>query len=734
MWPKSGGQQAFSGFAQPHVLDRVVPQPMTNLPPFVPGVRGSQKQTFVAGPTHLESVGQTPDEPLQTKPPAEEALEEIQHNGRRDSYSPRSDGSGTAGTKARVSLPNTPSKASPNTKEIHAAQPKATEKSADNQVSAKAVPHPPYTAASEPARSAASHNRVSSAFTENEIKERRQAWAKIPMPLNRHRSRNFTPTKPSNGVIKDDDNSRVSKGDKREAYAVESEMSTPTQFVTFTPDTGSVYEQSPGKQVSPPYVQEDFSALSPTGPAGQETMAQENVTQDQAPSYVATKSSQTNKTGYKGEPDQTKVLNPIEQDTPLQGSDINRRPDNAQGTQSKGKGKGPKPKSKKKKPKHKMMSQGNQSSSQQIQISSSPLTHAPAQSLRNDSGSAHLGPSSTTVSKNQSFESFSPTKRHYEDSEQRSASGSSKRSKKDGNAQEIALQSQPSTLDESDSPDEDARGRKGFRVGRGGSLRMGKTRRPRAIMTVSALAEQPTDAQMSALSSDFAFQCQNFSASPGSPSLHGPDNSAMSRLNPKAQEFVSPSRVTLLDSQMPSGSNENETLGRPALDDAANRIQKEDQVIQEPSKSGINCLDVAPINESMLSARVDSVPKHRRALSEAVQKETSANDKEDVCQDQAKTPGKGPKRAKGKERATTLGAKKERADGAEETTQDSPRTPKQSSTKTRKPGLITDDWPSLPASRDRAPSKPQTPPIWGAKTKTVVENSDLEQGSPVTKG
>ncbi|KAM0417879.1 hypothetical protein ACHAPD_004225 [Fusarium lateritium] len=698
MWPKTGGQQAFSGFAQP----------MPRLPDFVSAVRSySQNQTFVPGPTHLETAGQAVDEPLQTKPPAEEALEDMHRNDRCGSYSPGSDGNGTTGTKARVSLPNTPSKASP--KEVHTTQPTAAEKVADNQASEGVVPRLTHTT-SVPGSSVTSHNWVPSVFTKNEIKERRQAWAKIPMPLNHRCSRNFTPTKPSSGPIKDGDNSRVSKGDKREMYAAESELSTPTKNVTFTPDTGSVYEQSPGKPVSPTCAPKDSSAPNSTGPTGQETIIEENEDRDRE---LATTSSQIGKTGCQSELDQTQALKPIEQDTQPEVFDTNRRLDNGQANQPKGKGKGPKSKSKKKKSKHKMMSQDHESNSHTLN------SHTATQASRGDSESTHHGLSSTIGPDNQPSESFSPTKRQHDDPEQRSASDLSKRSKKHGNNQEISH-------DESDSPDEDARGRKGFRVGRGGSLRMGKTRRPRAIMTVAALAEQPTDTQTPPPSSDFAFQCQSSSASTSSPSLHGPDNSAMSRLNPKAQEFVSPSRVTLNDKQITPETDGIENFDRLISEDETNRTRN---AIQEPLKSG---LGAAPTDDSMLSEVATSAPKHRRALSEAAQKETLANDKEGACQGHAKTPGKGPKRAKGKERAATLGARKETAEGTEDATQDSPRTPKQPVTKTRKPGLINDDWPSLPASRDRAPSKPQTPSIWGAKTKAAVENGGLEQGSPVT--
>ncbi|KAL3600531.1 hypothetical protein FPOAC2_04773 [Fusarium poae] len=706
MWPKSSGQQAFSGFVQPHTLNRpsVAPQLMTKLPDFVPAVHGyPQEQTFVPGSTHLETVGQTLGEPLQTKPPAEEALEDMHRNDLHGSYSPESDGNGTTGTKARVSLPNTPSKASPTTEEAHTRQPTATEKGADSQASVEVV-HPLTHTSSVPDSSATGHNRVPSVFTENEIKERRQAWAKIPMPLNRHRSRNFTPTKSSSGPVKDGDNWRVSKGDKREVYGAESELSTPTKNVTFTPDTGSVYEQSPQKPASPTCAQKDSIGKS-TGPAGQETTIEENVDQDRG---LATTSSQTGKNGCQSEPDQTQVLKHIEQDTPSKVSDTNRRSDNGQ-AQPKGKGKGPKSKSKKKKSKHKMMSQGHESNSH------TPHPHTTTQAPPGDSESTRHGLTPIIDLDNQPFESFSPTKRHYDDPEQHSASDLSKQSKNQGNTQQIPH-------DESDSPDEDARNRKGFRFGRGGSLRMGKIRR-HAIKTVPVPAEQSTDTQISLPSSDFAFQCQSDSASTASPSLHGPDNSATSRLNPKAQEFVSPP----MDKQTTPDSDGNESFDRLTSEDATNRTRN---AIQEPLKSG---LGAAPTDDSMLSAVATSVPKHQRALSEAAQKETLANDKEGACQDHTKTPGKGPKRGKGKERAATMGAKKEKTGGTGEATQDSPRTPKQPITKTRKPGLINDDWPPLSASRDRAPSKPQTPSVWGAKTKAVVENGDLEQGSPVTE-
>lgn len=711
IWPQGGGQQTFSGLAQSHAMNRpsVAPKPVTNPPHFVPNVHNPPQQ---------ENAGTLLYEPLQTKPPAEEALDEIHDHGQSGFCSPGSDGKKSSETKARVSLPSTPSKVSLKQEEPSEAQHDVTDKSMKSQTSESAVPRPPSASTSGPNRNEGNHGQVYSAFSENEIKERRQAWAKIPMPLNPRRSRNFTPPKTSSDTVEDDDRSRVSKSDKREVYAARSEMSTPTQIVTFTPDTGSVYEPSSEKPESPQHSQKDTSPPNPTISTERRAEALDNGNQDRA--QMSTGSSEASNIVCQTEPDQANVHNPGCKNVSPQGSDTNQRSNSVLGTQPKGRGKGLKTKSKKKKSKHKMVSQGNESGSQnpqQIRTSPEGLSR----------------PSSMKSTENRPRDSLSPTKRHYEDSEQRSTPGSSKRSKNHGNGEGLSIQPQHHLPDESDSPDEDARGRRGFRMGRGGSLRLGKTRRPRPILPESTLVGQFVDAQISPPSSDFAFQCQNVPA-PSSSSSNGPDNGAMSRLNPKAQEFVSPSRAPPPDTQVPIESSEDEPFQDPAPEDATNRTRKEDRASDELSRSGIDSVGASAIDESVPSEAAISTPSRRRALSEAIQQESPESDRGIVGQGQRKTSGKGSKRAKGKERAATLSAKIEKGEGAREPTQDSPRTPKQQNVKTKKPGLINDDWPSLPASRDRAPSKLQTPPIWGAKTKAVVESGDLEQGSPVAKG
>ncbi|KAJ4140097.1 hypothetical protein NW768_001450 [Fusarium equiseti] len=737
IWDKGGVQHEFATVSQPSIVNRssVPHQSTANMTHFVPRVHClPQNQHIVANDTYHYNVSTTPIEPLQTKPPAEEALGDNDDQNPRDEDSPRSDGSKAAGAKARVSLPNTPSKASIDPEEPPGAHPETIEKSTENQTGAEIESRPQP---SEPAPAMATHTRAPSVFTENEIKERRQAWAKIPMPLNPQRPKDLKLRNTNRGTVKNDDNSGASEDDRREAYATGSEMSTPIQTVAFTPETGSIYEQSSDQPASPRPVQKDPALTRSIGSVGLETATLKNDDRDEPLSaQTDTAYSPIGGAAQRHLPNQMKLSMPVEKDAPM--SDVhatNQQPEYAQETQTKGKGKGSKSKSKSKKKKsskQRMIAQGNESSSripQNDSFSPAQSTHIAPETYQNASISAHLGSLFRPVSENESFD-VSPTKRPHEEPEQQySTSGSFKRIKKQGDDPEASLQSQLPPLDEFDSPDEDARGRKGFRVGKGGSLRMGKTRRHRPVTIGSALTEQSKSVAMSPPSSNFAFQCQNASAYAGSSSLHDPDNSATSRLNPKAQEFVSPSRVTLFNAQVPVVFSEDEDFKKPALDDATNRIRKAGQIDQEPLKLEIGSVDASPIDVSTPSTIAPSTLKHRRALSEEAGKENHTSDKEAVCHTQAKTPGKGPKRAKGKERATALSAKTERNEGEKETTQNSPRTPKQHD-KTKKPGMINDDWPSLPVSRDRALSKPQTPPVWGTKTKTAEENGE---SPPITK-
>ncbi|KAM0356147.1 hypothetical protein ACHAPU_000542 [Fusarium lateritium] len=764
IWPKNGGQRALSGFVQPQTFGHAsaVRYPMTDFQQIVPGkpIRDST-QVHTPTTTHVEKYDTFVDEPLQTKPPAEEALDDIHHISQGVSGSPRSDGSKSTALKARVSLPNTPSKTS------HSRHDSPTTM-ADYQVpivkahlgrnstigldenlgsgrrnrgEADTVPRPKAMLASE-ATSNYTHSRVPSAFTEHEIKERRQAWAKISMPLYPRRPNSFTPTKPGSGNTKDA-NLGVIKVDKLETTAIGSDRSTtPTQNVTFTPDTGSVHEPSPDKSrdtISFERSQSSPSAVHSIVAGEERESAPEEPRQHgaQAPHNVAEFSETAIASlKFQGEhSSQVDAHKSNEQSVYLQEACPNSRPESPSGTQTKGRPTKTK-KSKKKKAKHTVLPQSNAlDHSTHQQTSSVPrFDHMVAPTSKASDRGDSFGPAPGSNFGSQQSGASTPIKRHHEELEQRSVSGCFKRSKKHESTHETVSgqsQLQQNSLDESDSPDGGARGRKGFRIGRGGSLRMTKQRRPRAIMPGSVLAEQHHEAQTPPPSSDFAFHCQSHSALAGSSGVRGADNTAISRLNPQAQEFVSPSRPAEFIKHLATEPSDNETSGSCTLGGSATHTPGQ---VGDNSKSvniGLTNTESPLCDDSVSSTMTDLTPKHRRARSEMVQQDTPQKGKGPVSQAEAKkTPAKNSKRGKGKERAATAGSKSEKVRNKHEITPDTPRTPKQQDTKVRNPGLINDDWPTLPAQRDRAQSKPQTPSIWGTKTQDTGESG---KGSPFTK-
>jgi hypothetical protein len=586
-----------------------------------------------------------------------------------------------------------------------------------------------------------SHHRAPSAFTEHEIKERQQAWAKISMPLNLHRPKSSTPTKPNNGNIKDE-NLKVPDSDKHEANVAGSDRSTtPTQNVTFTPDTGSVYEPSPEKPENKAPLQQARSSPADTRlivPATEQVISPDKTRQheNEAAQAIA-ESSLTGSPAHKdGQPSQTEEPNHDGQDISHHVTHSTSHPEDASSTQRKGRFV-KNNRSKKKKAKQILISQSNASDyniHQQTQPSSSaPRTEHMVPQISQLGGSEKtLSSAPTKQYESQESGLSSPIKRHHEDTELRSASGSFKRSKKDESIHvpdSGHSQIQQNPFDESDSPDEDARGRKGFRVGRGGSLRMSKQRRPRAIMPGSVLAQQHFETDAPPTSSDFAFQCKSHTAS-SSPGVRGADNGATSRLNPQAQEFISPSRPADFNKQLAVEPRDTETSGSCTPDGSATHTPKQ----EKSSKTGRRNTKAPLRDDFVISTMTDTTPKYRRALSELVQKDSLEKGKGQVSQKEAKkTPSKNSKRGKGKERAVTVSAKPEKIETKSEMTQDTPRTPEHQETKGKKPGLINEDWPTLPASRDRAQSKPQTPVIWGAKTKTTGDDGGIGQGSPVTR-
>ncbi|KAJ4264040.1 hypothetical protein NW762_006079 [Fusarium torreyae] len=787
-WPKNEAQRGLSSMVQPPFFGQppTVAQPERDAQPCFSGERGptfAQAELTVSNTMDSKKDEVSPDELLQTKPPSEEALGEI-HGAEQDDFTgPPKDGNKIVGTKARVSLPNSPPGAfhdlqepstTPTTKDDADVAVKNTtaldesrERGLENQAGTSVAPRTQTSATSESGESKMGHTRAPSAFTEHQIKERRQAWAKIPMPLNPHKAKPPTPIKASSGDNKDYDAFRILKADRREANAMGSEESTSTQTLMLTPETGSVYEPVPEKSEDEVSSQHGEGILPISGSieeTEEDVMTSKRVGQDEAqPSEITTESSvikkpedqgaqpklneesETNGSGQIDESSQDylssittrkNVPKSHDEDIPTQSSHSNHHRELPLDTQPRGNRKKSKSKSKKRRAKPAFGPQSSAPGSTvnyQTQGSSGPLFNHPLpQTL-------HVGPGEMSLERTSTFEnqdsgSSSPTKRHHEEPGPRSDSGTFKRSRKHGQTQDTLLPEatiQPS-FDESDSPDEDSRGRRGFRMGRGGSLRMGKQRRPRPLMIGPSLAEQHKDTQVPLPSSDFAFECSGLPVPGGSPSLHDSGTNSRSRLNPKAQEFVSPSRLSCFNTHAPTEVSGTEAPGTTTFDDSAILRSNGKENVQEFSKLESDNAKPFSCNDAVPSVASNLTPKHRRALSEGLKKNspgTGAAPQGEL----KKTPGKNQKRGKGKERAVTSSAKLEKVEGKRETTQGTPHTPEHRATKLKKPGMINDDWPSLPGPRDRALSKPQTPSIWGSKTKSKGNDRDPGQDSPFTK-
>jgi hypothetical protein len=743
-WQASGGQRSVSGFVQPPAsgIPSTIVQPGSNLQPFFPGQPTlAPRQLPVPPPVQQDQENISSYEVLQTKPPSEEALDEIQHPDQDDPANPRSDGSKCTGIKARVSLPSTPTKASlipqgtptqPNeTVEGVAGIDTATHhqngtpvNSLESRAEAKMTFGHQAKLVSEPTGNKNSHSRTSSIFSENEIKERRKAWAKIPMPINLRRPRSATPIKPSSIAIENGRNLGVGKSDNREPNATKSEKPISAQNVTSDPGTGDAHEPStsenPESKFPLPHAPKDPSAARSTRSTREDATESQKATKDEAHSSEIPAAS----------PMTENVTSKVEQSL--------EQEDNS-GTLPRGKGKNAK-KAKKKKSKQIMASQGIVSNHtfQQNQSSSSPQSsHMAPQHMHGGSGGLGFNTDYGGYIGSQESGSSSPIKRHHDGPEQPSVSGSAKRSKKHGNSHEPTQhqpQLQPS-FDESDSPDEDERGRRGFRMGRGGSLRLGKQRRPRPMIPGAMLAEQQFNAQEPPPSSGFAFQCQSLPKSDNSQNWRDNENGARSRLNPEAREFVSPSRTASINKGPVAHLGSGEASGGGTVNESAAQLDQTDESIREALKTGLDYACDTPLqNEKAPSATTSQTPQRRRATSEVVQKETPRKEKGPAHQGEGKkTPAKISKRGKGKERVVTMSAKADKAEAKGEKAQVMPQTPENQGGKVKKPGLIDDDWPSLPASRERAQSKPQTPLIWGGKTKSTQDNGGLGEGSPVTK-
>ncbi|KAF5613010.1 uncharacterized protein FSUBG_1240 [Fusarium subglutinans] len=746
-WQPNGGQRSVSGFVQPPAcsIPSTTVQPGPGIQTLLPGQPTLDPRQIVPPSVQKAQENASPPEILQTKPPSEEALDEIHHLDQDDPGSPRSDISKYTGIKARVSLPSTPSKNSLSsqgtpTKPNETAEGLAGIDAAaqnQNEMPIKALESPVVTQMtsghqaeqlSESTGSKSNHSRAPSLFSKNEIKERKRAWAKIPMPLTLHGPRSVTPMNPVSIAIECGSSSGVEKSDNREPNAKQLQLPISGQNPISAPSISDVYEPSmlenPESRFLLPQAPKSSSAAHSTRSPKEDATEPQGITLDE------TKPSEMPATSPVTDNVVSRVEQSIEQE-------------HTSGMLPRGKGKNAK-KAKKKKAKNTAPTSNESSHAfQQNEPPSSPRPSymVPQHMHRNSGGlgsnthhGGHIG--------SQESGSSSLIKRHHDEPEQPSVSGSAKRSKKHGNKHEMAQhqhQPQPQPpYDESDSPDEDERGRRGFRMGRGGSLRFGKQRRPRPMIPSSMLAGEQFGAQAPPPSTDFAFQCQSLPESEDSLNLHDHGNGARSRLNPEAQEFVSPSRTASLSKVPVANCSGGEVPSSGTVNESAVKHDQTDELIREVPKTGHDdACETSLQDEKLPSAATSQTPKRRRAISEALQKGTPRKEKGPTHQGEGKkTPAKSSKRGKGKERAVTVSAKADKADKAEvkvEKAQEMPQTPENQGGKVKKPGLIDDDWPSLPASRERAQSKPQTPLIWGGKTKSTQDDGGLGQGSPVTK-
>ncbi|KAI8722165.1 hypothetical protein NCS52_00359700 [Fusarium sp. LHS14.1] len=747
-----------SGFTRPPFLE----QPHTGTQPVTQPQRfHHQEQTQISAPFETAPLAGSPAaglekdagssaETLQSKPPSEEALDETQDVERDGFTSPQSNRSKITGVKARVSLPNTPPKSaqSPQAHLTVHTPPQApaealagstdeqacgdTKVGTESETQAGAETSTQPKSPLKPEESGpANHARVPSIFTEDQIKERRQAWAKISMPLNPRKSKPTSPTKNHSPVPKDG-TLPVLQCDRVEADMPNgSEMSSPTQPKTFTPETGSDYEPSPEK-IPDGITQCAEKADRPPTPSNQAVggseaasngRLSEPVIQPPPQAEVFSAEEATITRGKQFKPNRVTEIQELGQGASMGTSESENRSYPLTETQSKGKSK----KSKRKK-------KGKQNGDSQINTSRPPLpqtwtgfqgpyaTAELTQSMVMPESSAHFGV--------QAPGSPSSGKRHHDDGNQVFNPDSTKRTKKFDSNLGSACDNQappPWAFDESGSPEEAVRGRKGYREGRGGSLRIGKQRRPRAIMPQPTLTEQHIDGQASPPTSDFVFETTQFTTPNGSSSLmSGAKTGAKSRLNPKAQEFVSPSR--------PTGDGKTDSSKSSPLKDLSIKSQENSSGSWgEDEKSSEICVEN---HEAFPRGASDLALQHHRALSEGTKKENRNN--ETGAHGEGKKPAaKGKKSGKGKDRAVTSGAKVDDKTGTrQEKKQPAPQTPGGKGAKDKKrESVINDDWPSLPGPRDRAPSKPQTPSVWSAKKQATStgEECGSGHGSPQKK-
>ncbi|KAH8677127.1 hypothetical protein BGZ61DRAFT_591126 [Ilyonectria robusta] len=525
------------------------------------------------------------------------------------------------------------------------------------------------------------HSRVPSIFTEEEIKERKKAWARISMPIGPRKTKavstNANETaETASGALKISMDSKVGNSTSV------SERSSPVQSSGHTPEP---YEETTMKP--PPF--------KPTkGPSGNH------------PKHRRGASGRNSRQSDRSGPDSS-LSTPTSPHLPL----VTTKPSELHlahqgGNNSNQAGEAPR----------KNKNKGKNKKKKSQQTSTTPGAPATPQAGPSKETSPHQGRtrapqqrrpaspvSQETSPQNMTSQvprrgSLSPAKRPREENIQQCRSTSPKRNKQDGDEDPAqSIRSSTHTMEET-------RGRLGYRAGAGGSLRIKKPRKARPLVTEPSVAEQHLDTQVAPPSSDFAFECSSMAQNHATTNVSDDADqgnsvvlSVQSQLNPKAKDFQSPSRL-------PNEEKSNNADANVTSDNA-----------QEISPSGLekanNEIETAPPQELATTEEKDE-----KLLADELAPGTSAPAG-------TKKPSKSQKRDKGKNRVAPTEEKGTPAEkGASE-----PHTPNRALT-AKKAGLDKEDWPSLPPPRDRAASKSSTPSLWGAK-----KTGGSGQGSPVNK-
>ncbi|KAF7548620.1 hypothetical protein G7Z17_g6953 [Cylindrodendrum hubeiense] len=596
---------------------------------------------------------------------------------------------------------------------------------ADN-TSSKASPTLPADTDSGPCRrDQTSHSRVPSIFTDEEIKERRKAWARITMPIDPRKVK-AAPANPSETADTKCDTLQLPKDSKVGNITSVSERSSPVQSSNLTLGTCSTPELSPEKRLETNSLAQK-AAPSSERPPDETTMKAlpSKPTKGLGGNHSkhrrgnsGRESRQSDRSGQESlststSPHPPLSTNPVELHPARQdGININQTGEAPRKSKNKSKSKN---KKKGKQGEHSQKASTTPSAPATMQAGPSKETShqggAYTPELRRSAGSVS-GETSPQKTSPQVLHPPSPTKRPREESFQQCRATSPKRNKQSVDTDSTAAPDQSSTQKSpEDIPTiiEETRGRLGYRAGAGGSLRMNKQRKARPLVTEPSVAEQHLDTQVAPPSSDFAFECSSVAQSKCAASVSIDSDSGkrviapvQSRLNPKARDFQSPSRLA----------------GEGKSDKADKNVAS----------------DITPGTSSPGPEKANDNKKaftHQPPMAEDKKEQTLVDEPPPVTSASTETrkSSKSQKRDKGKDKVGLVEVKataiEDKAAPAEKKVEEL-HTPNRAP-KGKKAGLDKEDWPSLPPPRDRAASKSSTPSLWGTK-KTCSSG----QGSPVS--